>query len=224
MKTLPHDHLEAALRAHYPVLADIPADRWQSSFPTLPCLEVPARVDLFDEGQPCQGFPFVLSGEVRVTRTSSDGRALELYRVVPGEVCVVSAGCLFGTRPMSARGTTLSTCTLVVAPVGVIRDWCDTPAVRDFLFGLLADRLAELMELVEAIAFQRLDQRLARTLLGHGRTRHATHQQLADELGTAREMVSRLLKRFETDGLVGLGRERIEIVDAHRLRSLAGDQ
>lgn len=224
MKTLSAEVVHAPLVAAYPSLLQLPEGKLQATLATLACLDVPARVDLFDEGQPCQGFPFVLSGEVRVARSSSEGRELELYRVVSGEVCVVSAGCLFGSRPMSARGTTLTPCTLVIAPVAVIRDWSDTPAVRDFLFGLMADRLAELMELVEAIAFQRLDRRLARSLLGHGRTRHATHQQLADELGTAREIVSRLLKRFEGDGLVSLARERIEIIDAARVRTLAGDQ
>jgi CRP/FNR family transcriptional regulator len=80
--------------------------------------------------------------------------------------------------------------------------------------------LADLMALVEAVAFQRLDQRLAAALLGHGPVVHATHQSLADQLGTAREIVSRLLQRFERAGLVRLSRERIDILDAAGLRAL----
>jgi CRP/FNR family transcriptional regulator len=77
------------------------------------------------------------------------------------------------------------------------------------------------MQLVEAVAFQKLDQRLAALLLGKGRTIHVTHQGLADELGSVREIVSRLLKSFAEQGLVSLGREQIEIVDPARLRRVA---
>jgi len=89
------------------------------------------------------------------------------------------------------------------------------------VFGLFADRLADLMALAEAVAFQRLDQRLAAALLGHGTVVLGTHQALADELGTVREIVTRLLKRFERAGWVRTGRERVDIVDAPALRALA---
>ena len=94
-------------------------------------------------------------------------------------------------------------------------------AFRHFVFGTFADRLADLMTLAEAVAFQRLDQRLAGALLGHGMVVLTTHQALADELGTVREIVTRLLKRFERSGWLLLGRERIELQDAAALRQLA---
>jgi CRP/FNR family transcriptional regulator len=77
------------------------------------------------------------------------------------------------------------------------------------------------MELVEAVAFQRLDQRLAALLLGKGSPIRATHQSLADELGSVREIVSRLLRSFEDRGWVALGRERIEITDVAALKAVA---
>ena len=132
-------------------------------------MRVPARTVLFDEGELCQGFPFLLEGESGVARGSPDGRELSLYRVCPGEVCVVSADCLFGSRPMNARGTTLSESLVIIANADCIREWVDSRPFRDYLFGVLADRLADLMELVEAVAFQRLDQRLAKSLLGTAR-------------------------------------------------------
>jgi CRP/FNR family transcriptional regulator len=94
-------------------------------------------------------------------------------------------------------------------------------AFRDFVFHLFGERIAELMQLVEEVAFRKLDQRLANLLLGKGRVLHTTHQQLADELGSVREMVSRLLKGFAEQGLVQLGREQVEILDAARLRAVA---
>ena len=92
---------------------------------------------------------------------------------------------------------------------------------RDFVFQLFSERIADLMQLVEEVAFRKLDQRLAGLLLGRGRLTHATHQQLADELGSVREMVSRLLKTFAEQGLVRLSREQVEILDPAGLRQLA---
>lgn len=184
-------------------------------------LTVPAGTMLFDEGSPCRGFPLVLSGAVRVARGSPGGRTLELYRVTPGELCVVSTSCLFGTTPMTAHGQASEATDLaLLSPPGFDR-WMAHEPFRHYVFGIFADRLSDLMALAEAVAFQRLDQRLAAALLGHGTQVQTTHQALADELGTVREIVSRLLARFERSGWVRLGRERIELVDSMALRALA---
>lgn len=187
-------------------------------------LEVPAGATLFEEQSPCQGFPMVLGGEVRVARGSAQGRSLELYRVGPGELCVVSASCLFGQQLLSAHGQTTAPTRLAVLSPAALDACCAHEPFRRFVFGVFADRLADLMALAEAVAFQRLDQRLAAALLGHGEVLLTSHQALADELGTVREMVTRLLRRFERAGWLALGRERIEIRDAAALRRLsAGD-
>lgn len=207
----------------YPVLASIPDAERQAVLATeVLALSVPAGTTLFEEGQPCRGFPLVLKGNVRVGRGSPGGRLLELYRVTPGELCVVSTSCLFGSVPLSAHGqTTEATEMLLLTPAGFAQ-WAAYEPFRRYVFGVFADRLADLMSLAEAVAFQRLDQRLANTLLGRGLVLHVTHQALADELGTVREIVTRLLKRFESSGWVGLGRERITIIDSNALRDLAG--
>lgn len=187
-----------------------------------PLLRVPAGTRLFDAGQPCPGFPVVEAGSVRVGLIAPDGRSLELYRVEPGEICVVSATCLFAQRAATAYGEARTDCELrLISPPDFDR-LCETdPALRRFVMGLLAERLADLMALVEAVAFQRLDQRLAALLLARGTEVHATHQQLADELGTVREIVSRLLRRFERDGWVKLGREQIALLTPAALQALA---
>lgn len=210
------------LEALYPVLLQIDVQTRQSVLDTqAQLLSVPAGLTLFEEGQPCQGFPMVLGGNVRVARGSPGGRSLELYRVGPGEMCVVSTAGLFGSAPLAAHGHTTEASELVVlSPLGFAR-WTANGAFRRFVFGLFADRLADLMALAEAVAFQRLDQRLAQALLGHGLVVRATHQALADELGTVREIVTRLLKRFEQSHWVSLSRERIEIVDPAALRVVA---
>jgi CRP/FNR family transcriptional regulator len=211
------------LTALYPPLADIDAAERDSVLAhETQQATVPAGTVLFQEGAPCRGFPLVLSGAVRVARGSPGGRTLELYRVTPGELCVVSTSCLFGQLPLTAHGQTTETTELVLlSPAGFER-WVRHEPFRRFVFGVFADRLADLMALVEAVAFQRLDQRLAHALLGHGPRVHTTHQALADELGTVREIVTRLLKRFERAGWVGLARERIDVLDSAALRAMAG--
>lgn len=184
-------------------------------------LRVPAGTRLFDAGQPCPGFPIVDEGSVRVALTAPDGRRLELYRVEPGEVCVVSATCLLAHRVATASGEARTETALRLVSPEDFEALCERdPALRRYVMGLMAERLVDLMAVVEAVAFQRLDQRLAALLCARGPRLLATHQQLADELGTVREIVSRLLGRFERDGWVVLGRERIDVADLGALQRL----
>jgi len=184
-------------------------------------MQVPAGMVLFTENSPCQGFPLVLDGEIKVSRSSGDGRSLELYRVVPGELCLVSSACLFRTQPLSAHGITTKASTLLLIPPGIFTRWLETPAFRNEVLGMFAERMADLTCLVDAVAFHKLDRRLAAALLGRGPQLAVTHQALADELGTVREIVTRLLRRFEREGWVTLGREQIQIVHGAALRELA---
>jgi CRP/FNR family transcriptional regulator len=184
-------------------------------------LAVPAGTVLFSENAPCQGFPLVLDGEIKVSRHSGDGRSLELYRVVPGELCLVSSACLFRSQPLSAHGMTTRASTLLLIPPDIFARWLETPSFRNEVLGLFAERMADLTGLIDAVAFQRLDQRLAAALLGRGQHLALTHQSLADELGTVREIISRLLRRFEREGWVELAREHIHIRDSAALRAVA---
>jgi CRP/FNR family transcriptional regulator, anaerobic regulatory protein len=204
----------------YPALAQVTpslADLGASAAP----IAVPAGTVLFDANAPCQGFPLVLEGEIKVSRHASDGRSLELYRVVPGELCLVSSASLFRSTPLSAQGISTKPCRLLLIGPVVFAQWLEAPVFRNAVLGLFAERMADLTGLIDAVAFQRLDQRLAAALLGRGQTLALTHQQLAQELGTVREIVSRLLRRFEREGWVELAREQIVIRDSQALRNLA---
>ena len=184
-------------------------------------LTAPAGSVLFSANDPCQGFPLLLDGEVRVSRPSQDGRALELYRLAPGEMCLVSSASLFRTQPLTAQAVATRPTRLLMVPPQVFRSWLAQPAFRDYVLGLFAERMADLTALIDAVAFQRLDRRLAAALLGHGPELAVTHQDLADVLGTVREMVTRLLRRFEREGWIELARERIRIRDSAALRRVA---
>lgn len=211
----------ADLLALYPVLGKLPASLQQRIVDAMQTMTVPGATAVFDERQPCRGFPFVLAGAIRVVKLSTGGRELPLYRVLAGESCIISSSCLLGHADYNARGISEGETTLALLPRPLFEEMLATPVFRDFVFSLFSERMAELMQLVEEVAFRKLDQRLAALLLGKGRLVHATHQQLADELGSVREMVSRLLKGFAEQGLVRLGREQVEVLDAPGLRKLA---
>jgi CRP/FNR family transcriptional regulator len=211
----------AELVALYPVLGKLPAGLLQRIVESMQTLTVPAAAVVFDEHQPCRGFPFVLEGAIRVVKLSASGRELPLYRVLAGESCIISSSCLLGHADYNARGVSEGSTTLALLPRPLFEEMLGESAFRDFVFALFSERIAELMQLVEEVAFRKLDQRLASLLLGKGRVVHATHQQLADELGSVREMVSRLLKGFAEQGLVRLGREQVELLDPAGLRKVA---
>lgn len=175
------------------------------------------------EGDRCQTLPLVLSGEARVYRTSPAGRALTLYRIEPGESCILTASCLLSDRdfPAFAEAETAVDALLVPADVFV---WLFARAapLREHVFSLLARRLGDVIELVDAVAFQRVDVRLAAHLLAQAdETARVTrtHEALADALGTSREVVSRALKEFERRDLVALSRGQVTLLDAAGLRS-----
>ena len=205
----------------YPVLGELEPGLRQRAVEQLQVMTAPGGTVLFDEHQPCIGFPFLLSGAVRVVKFAANGRELPLYRVLPGETCIISSSCLLGHIAYNARGVAQGETTLGVLPRPLFDELMGTPSFRNFIFQLFAERMADLMQLVEEVAFRKLDQRLAALLLGKGRVVYATHQQLADELGSVREMVSRLLKGFSEQKMVALGREQIEILDPGRLREVA---
>jgi CRP/FNR family transcriptional regulator len=190
-------------------------------------LELPAGAPVFDRRARCGGFPMLLSGAVRVFRPLANGRSIELYRVAPSEPCILSLGCLLGGGSYPAWGVTAEPTTMVVMPPPMFDECMATVAAfRTAMFRMLGERLVNVMLLVEEVTTLQLDTRLAAALLVHhahndGETILITHQQLADELGTVREMISRLLDDFARQQMLLLGRGRIEVIAPQQLRQLA---
>ncbi len=214
--------LRDRLRALYPALETLPDSRLDRLLDEGQVVQVKAGTVLFDDESPCQAFPMLVDGVIRVSKTGTNGRELQLYRVVPGESCILTSSCLLGHVAYNARGVAETDIVAVALPQPVFSQLLtEHEPFRNYVFALFAERIAELMQLVEAVAFQRLDQRLATLLLGKGKVVHTTHQALADELGSVREIVSRLLKSFAEQGFVSLAREQVEIVDAAGLRRVA---
>jgi CRP/FNR family transcriptional regulator len=206
------------LLQHYPMLRDVPAAQLDDLLSNAAVMRLPAGAVLFDEDQVCQGFPLLLSGSIRVIKAAANGRELQLYRVGPGESCILTSSCLLGQTRYHARGVVEQPIEMVVLPPTVFRRLISAnDSFRNYVFELFSDRITDLMQLVSAVAFQKLDHRLAALLIAKSSPIHITHQALADELGSVREIVSRLLKNFAEQGWIKLGREHIEVVNAAAL-------
>jgi CRP/FNR family transcriptional regulator len=211
------------LKAQYPALRDLPQEEFSRILAEGTLREVPAGTVMFDEAQPCMGFPFILGGSIGVSKLAENGREIQLYSVDAGDSCILTSSCLLGSVDYAAHGVTLAPTTLFILPRPTFeRLLRSSDGFRRYVFGLFADRISDLMQTVEEVAFKRLDQRLAALLLRRGPTVRATHQQLADELGSVREIISRIMRNFSVQGLVQTGREQITILDSDGLRRVAG--
>lgn len=211
----------------YPVLRELPPVLLNKVEGAAKPVQVPGGQRLFDDGSPCASYPLLLEGIVRISKSSPDGHELLLYFLNPGESCVLTVVALLGETSFSAAGTAQTPLSLLGVPRSVFLEMVlESPAFRVFVFNSLSQKMAHLMALVDDVAFRRVDQRLASRLLLQRQPDAPTHQMLADELGTSREVVSRILETFQESGIIRLGRKRIEILDRvalDRLHRVQGD-
>ena len=212
----------APLIQRFSTLAGLPTAQLEAIAGEAIAMTVPAATVLFDTGQACQALPLVLTGSIRIFKRADDGREISLYRVRPGELCIVTISCLLGGDAYPATGIAETEVSAIALPRPLFTRLTEThPPFRQAVFKHFAERLSSLMQLVEEVTFRKLDQRLAALLVARAPLIQGSHQQLADELGSVREIVSRLLKQFEDQGWLKLGRERIEVEDAAALLACA---
>jgi len=178
---------------------------------------IPAKRDIFAEGDRAHAIALLLSGRVRVYKIGENGREITLYRFGSGESCMLTANAILSHQTFPALATVESDVEAIMIPADVFRDWIDRfQPWRSFVFDLLAQRLANMLVVVDEVTFRRMDARLATLLLRRSQVQNpisATHQELASELGSSREVISRLLADFADEGLINMMRGRIEIVD-----------
>ena len=202
----------------YPVLKDLPPDILKKLQEQATLLRAPAGRPLFEEGSPCTHYPLLIEGTIRAMKCGPDGDEILLYRLQPGESCVITFTALLAESPYPAKASAETDLVLYGVPRSLFLEMILKSApFRVFVFQFLSARMAHLMALIDDVAFRRLDQRLASRLLRHGKPLTITHQMLADELGTTREVVSRTLESFQESGLLRLGRKRIEVLDRKAL-------
>ena len=209
----------------FPDLAALPADDQRLLTASAATVALPAGTTVFAPGVAAQSFLLILDGTVRVQQVSPNGREIVLYRVTGGETCIMTTACLLSDEEYSAEGIAETEVEAVAVPKAAFEEAiARSPGFRRLVFADYSHRISDLMHVVEEVAFERLDKRLAQRLLDLAAadgTLPVTHQDLAFELGSAREVVGRLLKELERRGWVGLSRGRIELRQPERLRELA---
>ncbi|MCI4665232.1 MAG: Crp/Fnr family transcriptional regulator [Neomegalonema sp.] len=185
-------------------------------------LRLPADQTIFRPEDQALSFILLLSGQVRVETTAPGGRSAVLYRLAPGDSCVMTTSCLLSGRAYGATAVSETDIEAVSVDKSVFFNLLSsTPAFRQLVFDAYSDRLADLTNLIEELLLKRIDGRLALLLAAQAPSMNATHEFLAHELGAAREAVSRILKDFERRGWVSLNRGKIDISSPDELRRFA---
>lgn len=209
----------------FPDLAALPAEERARLTERAMVVSLPAGATIFAPGKEPESFLLVLEGTVRVQQVSPSGREIVLYRVSGGEACIMTTACLLSHEAYAAEGLAETPIRAVAIPRAAFEEMLGgSPGFRRIVFAGYSHRISDLMHVVEEVAFQRLDKRLAQRLLalaGARGTVAATHQELATELGTAREVVGRQLKELERRGWVVLSRGQVQLADRSALEALA---
>ncbi len=187
---------------------------------------IPAGRNVFVEGDRVGAIPLLVSGVVRVYQVGETGREVTLYRFRPGESCVLTANAILTGQAFPAIATVEEEAEAVMVPAGTFRDWVGHEELwRGFFVDLVAQRLASVMTVVDEVAFRRLDVRVAALLAARASVSNPvriTHQEIASELGSAREAVSRVLEDLAARGLIEPGRGSLNVRDVPGLESLGG--
>lgn len=182
---------------------------------------------LYYGGGMCTGLELVSTGQVRVFINSPNGGEITLYRLLEGDICILSAACMIKNLDFDIHMEIEEHSELYVIPRNIYQQLSEkSAAVKDFTLELVASRFSDVMWLMNQLVFSNMGKRLAQALLDRSRLAKGglvvvTHDAIAKDLGTAREVVTRLLKQFQLDGLVSLSRGNVRILDAARLREIA---
>ncbi len=186
---------------------------------------IPAGRDVFVEGDRSEAIALILSGVVRVYQIGESGREITLYRFGDGESCILTANAILSHETFPAIATVEEDVEAVMIPAATFRDWVRRSELwQAFVFRLLSNRLVSVLTTVDEVVFRRLDARLAAFLLrqaGPGDIVRMTHQEIAAELGSSREVISRVLESLTAEGLIDRGRGQITLLDRPELEARA---
>jgi CRP/FNR family transcriptional regulator len=217
------------VRQHFDFLNHTDAAFQRRFFQSASLIKLPASQTICQQGSVCHHLALIISGTARVYKIGETGREITLYRIGLGESCILTASCIINHVPFPAFAVSEDEIeALLINPTDVVR-WSDEiPAWRNYLFSLINNRLSEVIGVIEEIAFRRVDRRLAAYLIHRCEPNHncikLTHQAIASDLGTSREVVSRILKDLEQQQLIIIHRGMIQIIDQPRLMHKTQDE
>lgn len=220
---MPNTDGNLAWLAQFPELSDLDQHAKDILTKYARIVEAPVGTIGYREGAPCGAYVMRLSGRSRVYKMSANGREILLYRVSAGETCVITTTCLLGNSDYPASTIVEEPIKDILIPAAAFHQlMLDSNIFRKFVMTNYGALISDLIVLLDEVAFHNLEARLAKVLLDANSAQVSrTHQQIADELGTAREVVSRQLKRLEQKGSVALGRGHVEIINRNALEKIA---
>lgn len=180
---------------------------------------------IIDTTSECSGLIIVIRGQIRAYSISNEGKEITLYRLIEGDSCIMSASCMLKDINFSVSLEFESDTDIIIIPTNIYNKLNDIASVKNYTLNLVSSRFTDVMWVLEQYVFTSLAKRLANTLLERMKLIESevvsvTHEELANDLGSAREVITRLLKQFEEDGLVLLRRRNIEIIDELRLSKI----
>lgn len=183
--------------------------------------KIDSHSHIYFEGDSCSYFAFVITGIVRVYKLGDSGREITLYRLTTGESCILTASCVLSTKSFPAFSVAETDIEVLLVPSNLFKEWVIKYEFwREYVFDLLTKRLASVLSLIDEVAFKRVDKRLIDFLLKHhSKIIKTTHSEIASDLGTSREVISRILKELEHENLLELSRGEIKIINAVELQN-----
>jgi CRP/FNR family transcriptional regulator, anaerobic regulatory protein len=215
---------EELWRATYPDFAKSDDPHIQRLMTESRVVEVPSEKTIFQPGSQCGNYYLLIDGSIRVFVLTSSGREVLLYRVTQGQGCVITTSCLLGEDPYNVFGISDTTVSAFAIPSTLFHETLThSEAFRTYVFRGFAHRLSCVLARLEDLVEGDIDQMLAETLIAQSQesTVTVTHQKLADQIGTAREVISRHLKNFEKKGWIALSRGLIQILNVKALEEFS---
>ncbi|RDY26538.1 Crp/Fnr family transcriptional regulator [Romboutsia weinsteinii] len=183
---------------------------------------------LIHEGDSCIGFSLILKGSIRVYKLSDKGKEVTLYRLSSGDTCYLSMSCLLSNTSYPAFAEVLESTQIAFIPSNIFHNYVyDTLEFQKFMFNNLYSKYNEVLDVLEEVAFERMDVRIAKYLLlsskksNNTKYLYFTHEQISKELGTSREVVSRILTDFKNKDVLISQRGKITITDFDKLESIS---
>lgn len=188
-------------------------------------MKIPAGRILFQEGESCEIVAFILKGVIRVSKVGKNGKEIYLYRVGAGESCILMISSILAAIGYPATATVEEDVEVILLPVHLFKKWMqENPDLQKFVYKLLSERLVSVMTLIEEIVFYKMDQRVAEFLLEKSMGENLlsiTHDRIAMELGTAREVVSRIMKDFQRKKWIEMSRGKVKILNNEALKNIS---
>lgn len=216
LNTVERELIAGILREHFPAIRSAQLKEAIESNGSI--VEVPIGATMMEMGSVIKSIPMLISGSIKILREDDEGNEILIYYLQGGETCAMSLTCCMANETSKIKAVATEDVKMIRVPVRFMEEWMAYPDWRNFVMGTYRQRFEELLDSFDSIAFNKMDERLieflkTRSQLNNSDTVEMSHQEIATDLHTSREVVSRLLKSMEKRGMIELGRNKVKVLD-----------